>query len=168
MKSKKFLVGLGLAGALVLAGAAYAYFTSSGSGTGTGSVGTSSALTVHGTTAGAVYPGSSTTVSFTVDNPSNGHEQLGTIHLASVTACDQAFSNGTCASGHEVTTCEGVETGSSDTNTNNFYMPDVVSNQDVGPGSGQTVSATGTLKLNDLASNQDACKNAYLLLNFTS
>ena len=62
LKRKKVLVGFGVVAAMALAGAAYAYFTSSGSGTGTGSVGTSSALTVHGTTAGAVYPGSSTTV----------------------------------------------------------------------------------------------------------
>lgn len=168
LKRKKVLVGFGVVAAMALAGAAYAYFTSSGAGTGTGSVGTSSALTVHGTTAGPLYPGSSTTVSFTVDNPSNGHEQLGTIHLASVTACDQALTGGTCASGHEITSCEGVETGASDTNANNFYMPDVVSNQDVAPGSGQAVTATGTLKLNDLPSSQDTCKNAYLLLNFTS
>ena len=168
LKRRKVVVGMGIVAALALSGAAYAYFTSSGSGTGTGSVGTSTALVVHGTTGGAVYPGSSTTVSFTADNPSNGHEQLGTIHLASITACDQAFSGGTCASGHEITGCESVETGGSDTNTNNFYMADVVSNQDIAPGNGQSVTATGTLKMNDLSSSQDACKNAFLQLNFTS
>jgi hypothetical protein len=47
-------------------------------------------------------------------------------------------------------------------------MPDVVSNQDFGSGNGQTVTATGTLKMNDLSSNQNACENANLTLNFTS
>ena len=34
--------------------------------------------------------------------------------------------------------------------------------------SGQSVTATGTLKMNDLSSSQDSCKNANLTLNFTS
>src|SRR3954466_1780585 len=116
MTKKRLLAGLSAIGALALAGVAIAYFTASGSGTGTGSVGTSSALTLHGSTGGAVYPGTTTTVSFTADNPSPGKQQVGTIHLGSIVACDQAFSGGTCASGHEVTGCESVETGSSDGN----------------------------------------------------
>jgi hypothetical protein len=160
---------LSAASCLLLAGVAVAYFTTSGSGTGTASVGTSSALTIHGTTAGALYPGSSTTVSFTADNPSPGKQEIGTIHLLSVVACNTAFSGGSCPSGHEVSTCESVESGSSDTNTANFWMPDVVSGQDLLPSSsGQTVSATGTLTMNDLTTNQDSCKNVNLLLNFTS
>ena len=155
-------------GALVLAGAAFAYFTTTGSGTGTASVGTSSALTIHGTTTGSLYPGTSTTVSFTADNPSSGKQQIGTIHLASIVACNTAFVAGACPSGHEITTCESVETGASDTTTSNFWMPDVVSNQDLASGSGQTVTATGTLTMNDLASSQDSCKSVNLLLNFTS
>ena len=155
-------------GVLALAGAAFAYFTTSGSGTGTASVGTSSALTIHGSTSGSLYPGTSTSVSFTADNPSSGKQQIGTIHLASVVACNTAFSGGACPSGHEITTCESVETGSSDGNTANFWMPDVVSNQDLASGNGQTVTASGTLTMNDLASSQDLCKSANLLLNFTS
>ena len=168
MTKKRVLAGLGAIGALALAGVAIAYFTTSGSGTGTGSVGTSSAMTLHGSTGGAVYPGTSTGVSFTADNPSPGKQRLGTVHLASVVACDQAFSGTTCASGHEVTSCESVETGSSDGNTANFWMPDVVSNQEITSGNAQSVSATGTLTMNDLSSNQDACKSVNLLLNFTS
>jgi hypothetical protein len=47
-------------------------------------------------------------------------------------------------------------------------MPDVVSNQDLASGTGQNVTATGTLTMNDLTSNQDLCKNASLTLGFTS
>ena len=129
---------------LLLASGAVAYFTASGSGTGTATVGTSSGLTIHGSSGSTLYPGTTSTISFTVDNPSSGRQQLGTIHLAS------------------------VETGASDGTTANFWMADVVSGQDVGNGNLQSVTATGTLKMNDLNSNQDACENANLTLNFTS
>lgn len=168
-KRRKTLIGLGtVLVTLAIGGAAVAYFDASGSGTGTASVGTSSALTIHGSDSGTLLPGVSTTVTFTADNPSSGKQQIGTIHLASIVACNTAFSSGSCPSGHEVTTCESVETGASDTNTANFWMADVVSNQDLASGSGQSVSATGTLKMNDLSTSQDACKSANLLLNLTS
>jgi hypothetical protein len=166
--TRRRVASVGFAAALILAGAAYAYFTASGSGTGTGSVGTTQALTIHGTTGGTLYPGGSTPVSFTADNPSPGKEQIGTIHLASIVACSAAFSGGACPNGDEVTGCESVETGSSDTNSANFWMPDVVANQDLASGSGQSVTATGSLKMNDLTSNQNACEGVNLLLNFTS
>jgi hypothetical protein len=153
---------------LAIVTAAIAYFTASGSGSGTASVGTSSALTIHGSTSGSLYPGVSTAVTFTADNPSSGHQQIGTIHLASIVACNTAFSGGSCPSGHEVTTCESVETGSTDGNTANFWMADVVSSQDLASGNGQSVTASGTLKMNDLSTSQDSCKGVNLQLNFTS
>ena len=165
---RRTVLALSVVGAVAVAGIAYAYFSATGSGTGTATVGTSSALTIHGSTSGSLYPGTSTSVSFTADNPSSGHQQIGTIHLASIVACNTAFSGGSCPSGHEVTTCESVETGSSDGNTANFWMADVASNQDLASGNGQSVTATGTLKMNDLSSSQDTCKSVNLLLNFTS
>jgi len=157
---------------LALAGGAFAYFTSSGTGTGSATVGTNSQLTLHGTTVSTLYPGTSTTVNFTVDNPSPGHQQVGTIHLASIKACvgtGSTWNGSSCSNGGtEATTCESVETGASDTNTDNFWMPDVVENQDVGNGNGQAVTNAGTLKMNDLASSQNACENANLTLNLTS
>jgi hypothetical protein len=170
--TKKRTLGLSGLLLLLLAGGAIAYFTTSGSGTGSATVGSNAALTIHGTSASTLYPGTSSTVSFTVDNPSQGHQQLGTIHLASVKACvgaGSSWNGSSCSnSGSEATTCESVETGASDTNTANFWMPDVVANQDFGNGNGQTVTATGTLKMNDLTSSQNACQNANLTLNFTA
>lgn len=166
--TRKRLTVLSTLGVLAAAGIAYAYFSASGSGTGTATVGTSSALTLHGSTSGSLYPGASTTVSFTADNPSGGKEQVGTIHLNSVVACNTAFSAGACPSGHEVTTCESVETGTTDGNTANFWMPDVAANQEVSSGNAQSITATGTLTMNDLSSSQDTCKSVNLLLNFTS
>ena len=168
MTRRKTMVTLGVVGALALGGAAYAYFSASGSGTGTATVGTSSALTLHGSTSGSLYPGASTAVTFTADNPSSAKEQVGTIHLASIVACNTAFSGGSCPSGHEVTTCESVETGSSDTTTANFWMADVPVNAEVASGSGQSITPTGTLKMNDLSTSQDTCKSVNLLLNLTS
>lgn len=168
MTRKRMLVGVGAATALALTGVAIAYFTASGSGTGSASVGTSATLTIHGSATTTLYPGTSSPVTFTADNPSSGSQEIGTIHLASVVACSAAFSNGVCPGGDELTSCESVETGSSDTNSANFWMADVVANQDLAPGSGDSVTATGTLKMNDLSSSQNACKSANLLLNFTS
>jgi hypothetical protein len=166
--------------AAVTAIAAYAYFTANGTGSGTATVGTSSTVTLHGNTSGTLYPGSTVPVSFTVDNPSTGHQQLGTIYLSGVKACTGAGSTwdptansgaGGCSnSGTEQTTCESVDDGStSDANVSNFYMADVVENQDVAGGaSGTAVTNNGTLKLNNLSSAQDSCKNAALYLSFAT
>ena len=76
---KRTLTALAAVGALVVAGVAYAYFTSTGSGTGTATVGSSSTVTLHATISTTLYPGSSSPVSFTVDNPSSGAQRVGTI-----------------------------------------------------------------------------------------
>src|SRR5207302_10600248 len=81
---KRVLISVGIVSLLIVAGAAIAYFTSTGSGTGTATVGSSSAVTLHGTAASTLYPGTSSSVSFTVDNPSPGTQRVGTIPLASV------------------------------------------------------------------------------------
>jgi hypothetical protein len=130
---------------LAVTGIAVAYFTSTGSGTGTATVGSSQALTLHGTTASTLYPAGSSTVSFTVDNPSSGSEYLSTIHLASVTT------DGTHS------TC-GLSA---------FTMPDVTVNQTVASGTGIAVTATGTLSMADTGTNQNACQGAPLTLNLT-
>lgn len=131
---------------VAVAGIAVAYFTSTGSGTGSATVGSSQALTLHGTTSTSLYPGSSATVTFTADNPSGGNEFLSTIHLASVTT-DAAHSS--CA-------------------VSAFTMPDVTASQTIGPGNGQSVTVHGTLTMADTGTNQNACQGAPLTLNLTS
>jgi hypothetical protein len=162
-RKKGFVLILLLLALGVAAVAGYAYFSATGSGTAPAAIGTSTALTLHGSSASTLYPGRSSTISFTVDNTGTGPELVGTIHLASVVACAAAFVSGVCPGGQEITTCETVGNGSAD-----FSMPDVVSNQDISPGTGQPVTLTGTLTMNDLATSQDSCKNANLLLNLTS
>jgi hypothetical protein len=137
---------------LAIAAGAYGYFTTSGSGTGTASVGTSSAVTLHGTVTGSLYPGSSSSVSFTVDNPSSGSQRVNTISLASITA----------DAGHS-----GCSTAISGGNPD-FTMAAVVVNKTFAPGNGQAVTPTGTLTMNETGVNQDACQGATLTLNLTN
>lgn len=136
---------------------AHAYFSTTGSGSGNGTVGSSSAMTIHqasivysnAATDNALVPGTSATVTFTVDNPSSGHQLLNTIHLASVTS-----NKAGCDSTSQPTW---------------ITMPDVVVNHDYAPGSGQAVTPTGTITFNDDSANpQDACKGATLTFNYTS
>jgi hypothetical protein len=142
--SRKALVAGGLVATLALGGIAYAYFTTSGAGEGSATVGDSSALVLYGTAAEAVYPGTSSDVSFTVDNSSSGHQLLDTIHLDSVTT--------------DAVGCD----------TDDFTMDDVVAGEDFASGNGQTVAAHGTLEMANTAVSQDACKNADLVLHLSS
>jgi len=146
-RSRKILVALVAGvGTLAIASAAFAYFTTTGSGSVTGSTGTSSALVIHGTVSASLYPGTSSTVSFTVDNSSSGHQYVTSIHLASITT-------------------DGTHSGC---NLADYTMNDVAAGQDVASGNGIAITATGTLTMANAAVSQDACKNAPLTLNFTS
>jgi hypothetical protein len=146
---KRALVALGCASALALAGVAFAYFTSNGSGTGTATVGSSSAVTLHATVGSNLYPGTSSSVSFTVDNPSSGSQRVGTITLSSITV----------DAGHS--TCSTAIGGGNP----DFSMPAVAVNQVFAAGNGQNVTPTGTLTMNDTGVNQDACQGATLTLH---
>jgi hypothetical protein len=152
LTSKRALVAISCIGALAIAAVAYAYFTSTGSGTATAKVGTSSAVTLKGTVTGNLYPGSSSQVSFTVDNPSGGAQRVGTISLTGITV----------DAGHS--TCSVVITGG----TPDFAMPAVAVNATFPPGNGQAVTPKGTLTMNDTGLNQNACQGAELTLALSS
>lgn len=149
--NKRAFVALGVC-ALAVTGAAVAYFTSSGSGTGSAGVGSSSAVTLHATIAGDLFPGSSSPVTFTVDNPSTGVQRVGTVTLASISA----------DSGHS--SCSTTTSGGNP----DFTMAPVPVNQVVNPGNGQSVAATGTLAMNETGVNQDGCQGATLTLHLTN
>lgn len=137
---------------VAVAGGAYAFFTTSGTGTGTASVGSSTAVTLHATVTGSLYPGTSSPVSFTVDNPSSGKQRVGTISLASITV-DGAHSE-----------CSTVITGGGA----DFTMPAVAVSATFASGNGQAVSPTGTLTMNETNANQDKCQGATLTLHLTN
>lgn len=136
---------------VVAASGAYAYFTTSGTGTGTAAVGSSSAVTLHATVTGNLYPGTSSPVTFTVDNPSQGQQRVGTISLSSITA-DTSHSE-----------CSTVISGAKP----DFSMPAVAVNQSFGNGNNQAVTPTGTLTMNDTGVSQDKCQGATLTLHLT-
>jgi hypothetical protein len=152
LTKKKVLAALATIGVLVLAGGAYAYFTGAGSGTATATVGTSSAVVLKGTVAGALYPGASQTVTFTVDNPSSGSQRVGTISLTKVQA----------DAGHS--SCLTTITGEKP----DFTMAPVAVNASYGSGNGQAVTPTGSLKMNDTGISQDGCQGATLTLTLAS
>jgi len=145
--SRKLKVALGAALIpALLAGAAFAYYTSTGTGTGSGAAGTSTAVTLHGTVADVLYPGTSSSVSFTVDNPSSGHQFVNAITLASVST-DVAHAACVVA---------------------DFSMPNVTAAQDVPSGNGTVIGVTGMITMANTATSQDECRNAPLTLNLTS
>jgi hypothetical protein len=172
MTRKPRLVALGAIGALVLAGIAVAYFTAGGSGSGTASVGTSSTITITGSTSSTLYPGSSEAVALKLTNPASFQQKLGKISLSSVAGCSIAWVGNVCNGGSAGVgdlACSSVDPGNaSNALASNFYMADVTENQLLAA-SASNVDATnnGTLYMNDLSSNQDACKSAHLLLSFT-
>jgi hypothetical protein len=150
--TRKRALALTAVGALVIAAAAYAYFTSSGSGTATATVGTSSAVTLKGTVTGNLYPGSSSPVTLTVDNPSSGKQRVGTVTLEKITP----------DAGHA--SCSVVISGGNP----DFTMAEVVVNKTFAPGNGQAVTPSGSLTMNDTGVNQDACQGATLTLTLKS
>jgi hypothetical protein len=144
---KRIIIAVGVAiVALIAAIAGYAYWSTTGAGTASGDAGTTQALVLHGSFPAGIYPGGTEPVTFTVDNPNPGNAQLGTIHLVSVTP----------DAGHS--SCLGTD----------FGMADVAVNAEITPGTGRTVTPTGTLTYTDTAVSQDACKSATLTLNLTS
>lgn len=144
-------VALGAVLTVAIAAGAYAYFSTTGSGTGTATVGSSSAVTLHAAVTSSLYPGASSPVTFTVDNPSSGSQRVGTITLSSITP----------DAGHSE--CSTTITGGNP----DFSMPAVAVNHSFGPGNGQTVTPTGTLTMNETGVSQDKCQGATLTLHLT-
>ena len=141
---KRVLIAFTTVALLITAGPAVADLV--GSGTDTTAMRNSSAVRLAGARTATLYPGTSSPVTFTVDNPSRGIQRVGTIHLASV-ATDAAHR------GCVVT---------------DFKMPDVVANQSFSHGNDQAVTARGTLTMANTSVSQDACEGAPLTLNLTS
>jgi len=101
---------------------------------------------------GNLYPGSSSPVSLTVDNPSSGAQRVGTVSLEKITA----------DAGHA--SCSVVTTGGNP----DFTMADVAVNKTFSAGNGQAAGASGTLTMNDTGVSQNACQGATLTLTLKS
>jgi hypothetical protein len=152
---KKFLV-IGAVCTLMAAAGAYAYWTQSGSGTGSAATGSTSAITVNQTSVitGLIPGGSAVTLSGTFTNPNTGP-----VLPAGVTVAFAATDPITTAGGTPIAGCTTADYTLAGTST--------VGAEVAGLATGG--SWTGlTIKMNDTASNQDACKNAVVHLVYTS
>jgi hypothetical protein len=104
---------------------------------------------------GLVPGGAPADVAFSVSNP-GGNQEVGTVSLVSVSAYSDSA---------HTTNITGTGAGKCDTSA--FSMPAVTENQDV-PSGNSSLTNHGSLSFADSSSNQDGCKGAYLVANFTS
>jgi len=150
MKHKKLLVALAAIVVVAMAAiGAYAYFTTTGSGAGTASAGADTPLTlVQSAAVSNLTPGGGAkSVPYTIDNTpaSNGVQNLGVVSITGLTV-DEPFASAGCLVAWFSTTPAASAIG--------------------------TIAAGGTftsgastqpsIQLNNIASSQDACKNATL------
>jgi hypothetical protein len=158
---KRVLAGIGLVATLAVTGVAVAYFSASGAGSGNAQVGTSAALTISPTItpgAGGIVPGGNpATVSLTVNNPGSTKANVATVTMTGVLAYSDAAH-----------TLNITGTGAGKCDTTQFSMTPVTENQQVPAGGPTALANNGSLVFADSGSNQDGCKNAYLVASFTS
>jgi hypothetical protein len=197
MNKKVATIGVAAGLALGLGGAAFAYFSSTGAGNGSASVGTTgNNVAVEGASTPALVPGETTSMSFTAYNYSAFNQAIQHITLTGVVACTAAFTAPVATDNFgDATTAPScpdaalsqaatndaacVAGGAGTTNTNWFSMPVVTlndtnsANGDLAPGgpsspAGQALTPTGTITMNDLHVNQDACQGLNLDFEFTT
>ena len=138
---------------VLVGGLAFAYWTSSGSGTGTGSTGGGTEFTVSddGVTGPDLTPGGpNQTIAFTVHNTGTGTQDLTSL---TVIVADE---NGDPWVSDPVG-CTAADYA--------LGTPTITYDQIPGGGS---ISGTVTLTMNDLPSNQNACKGLDVPLYFTA
>jgi hypothetical protein len=154
---KKFLV-IGAVCTLMAAAGAYAYWTQSGSGTGSAATGSTSAITVNQTSVitGLVPGGSAVTLSGDFTNPIRSP-----VKVAAVTVAFRSSLPVTDVGGAAITGCSTADYTLGGSST---------IGADLTPGPAVTSGSwTGlTIAMNNLGTNQDACKNAVVHLTYTS
>jgi hypothetical protein len=151
LKRKRTLAALSIVAALAVAGAAFAYFTSTGSGNGSASVGSSTAFTVAVSSDGtsSLYPGSgSETLTYSVTNPSAGHQNLS----ATSTAVASNVAGDVLHNGTPVAGCKA----SWFTTVNHAPTP---LPQNLAGGATST-NGTVDVTMQDSGTNQDPCQGA--------
>lgn len=151
--TKKRVGVIGTVAAVAIAGAAYAYWTAGGSGTGSASAANAqTALTVNQTsTLVPMYPGDSAqTISGNFTNPNSGPIRVGTV----------------TASIGSVTKDVGAPVGTCDATDFTLGSAAMAVNAEVPAGTGVGSYTGATIRFNNKASNQDACKGATVSLAY--
>jgi hypothetical protein len=144
---------LGALVALAVTGAAIAYWTAGGSGTGSGAAaGAQTPLTAHQVTSlTAMYPGDSAqTISGNFTNANSGP-----IHVGTVTASIAS-----------VVKAAGAPAGTCDATDFTLANPVMTVNAEVPVGASVGAFTGATIKFNNKATNQDACKGATVNLAY--
>ena len=140
-KKTKALVGAGVL-VIATAGGAYAYWSTTGNAAGSASTGTSSAfvVTTDAATGSPLTPGGPTqTVAFHVKNTNSGVQRLSAVTVTVATGTGAAW-----------TAVAGCSAADYTVGTPTFTAGDIATNA--------TVDGTVTVTMNNLGSNQDACK----------
>ena len=124
-------------------GGAYAYWTTTGTTSGSATTGTSSAfvVTTDAATGGPLTPGGPTqTVAFHVQNNNSGVQRLSNVAVTVATSTGAAW-----------TAVPGCSAADYTIGTPSFTAGDIAS--------GATKDGTVTITMNNLSTNQDACKS---------
>jgi hypothetical protein len=147
------ITALALIALLAVGSGAYAFWTAGGSGSGSARAGDSVALTVNQTTVlTAMYPGDSAqTISGTFDNLNGGPIRVNTV-TASIGA---------------VTKAVGAPAGTCDATDFTLANAAMTVNAEVAVGSAVGAWTGATIRFNNKATNQDACKGATVSLAYT-
>lgn len=152
--TKKRLLTIGAITAILVlgGGAAFAYWTSTGTGSGSATTGDSVNFVVASSaaTGGPLTPGGpAASVAFTVTNPGTGNQSLTdvTVSVANADGTDWTAVPGCSDLDYTIGT-------------------PVITYGDIAPAGVR--SGTVTITMNNLASNQDACKNANVPLYFVA
>ncbi len=132
-------------------GAAFAYWTNSGSGTGTAATGTNNAVTVVQTSTTDLYPGRTQTLSGNFNNPNPG-----ATYVTEVTATGYTIDAAHVTAGCTVAQGNYTLGGSAPVGA------------DVASGNAQGSWTGLTITMNNLATNQDACKGATVTITYAS
>jgi archaellum component FlaG (FlaF/FlaG flagellin family) len=144
--TKKRALVAGVVAALAVATGAFAYFTSTGSGTGSGSVGSASNWTVEVTSdsSEAIFPGAgSETLTYTITNAGKGHQNLEHTSVAVAAKGGNITEKGVEVAGCKASWFKAV-------NTPPALPHDLAS--------GEKVTGTVTVSMEDASENQNACQ----------
>jgi hypothetical protein len=152
-KKKAIAVAAAMAVLLSGAGAAFAYWTNSGSGSGSASTGTNVAVTVNQTsTITGLYPGQAAqTLSGNFSNPNAGPTYVTAVTATGYTIDATHVTGGCTVAGGNYTLGGTATVGA-----------------DVPAGANQGAWTGLTITMNNLVTNQDACKGATVTITYAS
>jgi hypothetical protein len=147
--------------ALIAAGGAYAYWTQTGSGTDTAATGTTSSLTVNGTTAvTGLFPGDEQELAGNFDNPNDGVVRVTSVTVSIDSVTVGGIAVGGCTSDDYTINNPVANVG--------LAIPTGLVPVEIPTGDAQGAWDGPSIEMIDSASNQNACKGAIVHLAYAS